>query len=268
MTELNTHIDKILNLDEEDKVVGEIYKITNTENGTVYIGQTLSHHKNHGKLRPYGFMCRFKCHISTAIRNTRKNTCTYLYNAIRHYGIEKFTTELLLRCPKSELDHWEIEKIKEFNSLFPTGYNLTKGGKSARCTDIKNDACLNEKGKRGGCVERSEETRQIISQRLKSFLSDDAVQKAISIKTKQQHMQKKFEMFKDVKIDSSDINKYIHDIYESKNDLYYVRVSINGIRVQFYSKHEPLSVIRERATNFILELIQKKATSSNCSGNP
>ena len=44
----------ILNKDEIDKVVGEIYKITNTINGTHYIGQTRSHRLNHNKYRPFG----------------------------------------------------------------------------------------------------------------------------------------------------------------------------------------------------------------------
>jgi len=268
MNEYNTYIEEILNLSEKEKIVGEIYKITNIATGKVYIGQTLSHHKNHNKYRPYGFICRFRCHISTAHRNTKKSTCTYLYNAIRRYGNENFKIELLLRCDVVNLDYWEIEKIKEFNSIYPNGYNLTKGGKSARCADVKNDDCLNEKYKRGGCVERTDKTRKIISERLKAHLTDINVLKAKSVKTSQQHIQKKFELFKNVVIDPTDLNKYLYVIHESKNDLHYVRVKVDKARVNFYSKHESLSILRERAYNFLLELVKIKATSSNCSGNP
>ena len=53
----------ILNKDEIDKVVGEIYKMTNTTNGKHYIGQTRSHRLNHDKYRPFGYLGRFKDHI-------------------------------------------------------------------------------------------------------------------------------------------------------------------------------------------------------------
>ena len=46
----------ILDIGEKDKVVGEIYKMTNTTNGKVYIGQTRSHRLNHNKYRPFGYL--------------------------------------------------------------------------------------------------------------------------------------------------------------------------------------------------------------------
>jgi hypothetical protein len=75
----------ILNKDEIDKVVGEIYKMTNTTNGKKYIGQTRSHRLNHGKYRPFGSSGRFNDHISEANSN-KKHTSRYLNHALIKYG--------------------------------------------------------------------------------------------------------------------------------------------------------------------------------------
>ena len=49
----------LLNLNEFDKVRGEVYRITNAVTGKSYIGQTRSHRLNRGKYRPFGYMGRF-----------------------------------------------------------------------------------------------------------------------------------------------------------------------------------------------------------------
>ena len=59
----------------------EIYKITNTINNKIYIGQAVSHILNHKKYRPYGMEGRFKSHIHEAFSN-KKNQCHYLNNSI------------------------------------------------------------------------------------------------------------------------------------------------------------------------------------------
>ena len=63
---------EILDISEKDKVTGEIYKITNISNGKIYIGQTRSHRLNHKKYRPFGYLGRFKDHISET--NSNKKT--------------------------------------------------------------------------------------------------------------------------------------------------------------------------------------------------
>ena len=63
----------ILNIDEKDNVVGEIYKITNTTNGTSYIGQTRSHRLNHNKYRPFGYLGRFNDHVHEAFSSKKNN---------------------------------------------------------------------------------------------------------------------------------------------------------------------------------------------------
>jgi hypothetical protein len=46
----------LLSIEEKDKVVGEIYKITNIKTNKSYIGQTRSHRLNHNKYRPFGYL--------------------------------------------------------------------------------------------------------------------------------------------------------------------------------------------------------------------
>ena len=71
----------ILDIDEKDKVIGQIYKMTNTTNGKVYIGQTRSHRLNHNKYRPFGYFelysmincssCSFKSSTSQVCINSQ-----------------------------------------------------------------------------------------------------------------------------------------------------------------------------------------------------
>jgi group I intron endonuclease len=92
-----------------------IYKITNKINGKLYIGET--EEKNPQK--------RWKGHIYS-IREGRG--CPLLRSAFQKYGEENFTFEVILECRKSERFVLEEQKIKEFNTLVPNGYNATIGG--------------------------------------------------------------------------------------------------------------------------------------------
>ena len=105
----------------------EIYKITNISNGKIYVGQAVSHILNHKRYRPYGHEGRFRCHISEAF-SSKKNQSHYLNNAIRKYGVDDFVVELIECCEIDKSDEREIHYIKEFNSLYPNGYNLKNGG--------------------------------------------------------------------------------------------------------------------------------------------
>jgi hypothetical protein len=120
----------ILNDDEIDLIYGQIYIITCNVTAKQYVGQAISHRKNHNKYRTYGYIGRFNGHISEAIRNTKKMGCTYLNSAIRKYGKENFDVELLENCPYNEIDNLEKYYVKKYNTLAPNGYNLTVGGKS------------------------------------------------------------------------------------------------------------------------------------------
>jgi len=93
---------------------GIIYKVINEYNSKIYIGQTI-----------VGLSKRKEGHINDSLANRDNN---YFHNAIRKYGKESFTWEIIEYCEsKEELDDMEFHYIKQYNS-FDNGYNLTLGG--------------------------------------------------------------------------------------------------------------------------------------------
>ena len=89
-----------------------IYKITNLVNGKFYIGQTSASIKD-----------RWSRHCNNG------SHCTYLKNAIKKYGKDNFTIEeICVAKDRDELNKLEKSAIKEYDSLYPSGYNLTTGG--------------------------------------------------------------------------------------------------------------------------------------------
>jgi group I intron endonuclease len=91
-----------------------IYKITNTINGKLYIGQTVNtlHH-------------RWKQHC-------RSSGCRYLSSSIKKHGKENFTIEEIDRADNIEelnkRESYWIEFYNSTNSKF--GYNLESGGRN------------------------------------------------------------------------------------------------------------------------------------------
>ena len=96
--------------------VGEIYKITNTINGKVYIGQTA-----------YNHLVRWETHIQD-FYNLKDSI---LYRAMRKHGVENFVIERLEECENEYLDAKEIYYIQKHNS-YKEGYNATLGGGGQR----------------------------------------------------------------------------------------------------------------------------------------
>jgi group I intron endonuclease len=97
-----------------------IYKITNNINGKVYIGQSIAIQK------------RFNRHKTTAY-NINDEAYNYpLYQAIRKYGENNFSFEVIEECDLDLLDSREkywIQFFKSDNRNF--GYNQTPGGDSS-----------------------------------------------------------------------------------------------------------------------------------------
>ena len=247
-------------LDSPDDITGIIYLIENISSGKKYIGQTLSHRKNHKRYRPFGMNGRFRDHISEAQNNTQRKQCTYLNNAIRLYGEEDFAVRMIEECERDVMDQREIYYIATHNSLFPTGYNLTQGGKGARAIAIiDNSTQLNQPRVRGGCKFRSAETRLKMSNRLQERGISEIEKKARMVSAQSQHMAQKFVRFKDIKVDHSNLDQYIH--VEKKT----IVVVVNGIQTQFVGKYETEEALKQKAKEFLLCL---EATLPNCSGNP
>jgi group I intron endonuclease len=95
--------------------MGFIYKITNILTDKCYIGETK---KKNPELR----WNEHKQKISKGIG------CPALQNAVKKYGIDKFTFKVLIICFDEDRYKFEIEYIKKYNSIAPNGYNLTTGG--------------------------------------------------------------------------------------------------------------------------------------------
>lgn len=245
----------ILNKDEEYKVIGEIYKMTNTTNGKIYIGQTRSHRLNHNKYRPFGYLGRFQDHIHEANSN-KKNTSRYLNYALRKYGKDCFTCEKIHTCKVNELNELEKQCIIEYNSKFPNGYNLTNGGNGF--TDVNGEFTWNTEIQEPRILKpqpKSDYTKQLISTRLKSALDNEEHREKMMKLTQNQHLAKKYELSKDVVIVDDDIDKYIRVLKNNTNNTEYVRIVIDKKRITtFVGKHEPIDEIKERAKKFILDL--------------
>ena len=90
-----------------------IYKIENVINHKVYIGQSNNIYR------------RYKEHFSP----NSKLSNTYLHYAVKHYGVENFTFQILKVT--YDLDYWERFYIYWYRSADNNyGYNLTTGGQA------------------------------------------------------------------------------------------------------------------------------------------
>ena len=127
--------------------MGYIYKITNLITKMIYIGQT--------KKKPEE---RWRGHKSTI--KSGKGCCPILKNAVHKYGIENFKFEVLIICFDEDLNNYEKEYIKKYNSITPNGYNANEGGEVGGMF----------KGKH-----HSEETKKILSEKSRSrYMTEDS----------------------------------------------------------------------------------------------
>ena len=103
-----------------------IYKITNVQNGKIYLGQS----KN--------IRHRFLQHLSALKLNKHDNT--HLQNAFNKYGVSSFMFEVLLNCEESDLRSHEKDLIYLAESYKPhIGYNKTMGGDGCQMTQEVRD---------------------------------------------------------------------------------------------------------------------------------
>lgn len=90
-----------------------IYKITSLTTGQIYIGQSVDIKE------------RFRTHIKTALSSA--SVSNKLYQAMKKYGPEDFTFEILEEVSRDKLNEHEIYWIDFYKSR-EFGYNGTKGG--------------------------------------------------------------------------------------------------------------------------------------------
>lgn len=91
----------------------KVYKYTNLINGKIYIGQTME-----------------SLEMRAGYNGYKYRKCPYFYNAIKKYGWDNFTVEILQdNLTREQANEFEIKYIKYFNSQDPNiGYNISDGG--------------------------------------------------------------------------------------------------------------------------------------------
>lgn len=258
----NNYDNTILQLNEFDKVNGQIYKITNNITNKCYIGQTRTHRLNHTKYRPFGYMSRFKSHISKAFStNQEQHHCKYMNSTLRKYGADVFKCELITTCKIDELDYYEIKYIAELNTKYPNGYNLTNGGQGVNYLKgkkiVMDESCITEVPviKEKTSLKRSEYTKKLISENVKKAINNTEHKTRLMKNVQKQHLPQKFDKFKNVIIDQNNIEQYIRIRNNNILNYTFIKIIINKVSTSFVGKYETLEEIKQRAINFIKELI-------------
>jgi group I intron endonuclease len=113
---------------------GIIYKITNTVNGKVYVGQTVSRLAKRWR--------EHKCHAGKHGPNKH-----YLHKAMHKYGHDKFSIEIIDQAfSAEELSAKEMSWISILEtSNRDKGYNLTLGGEGFRPSDPEQTRARSER---------------------------------------------------------------------------------------------------------------------------
>lgn len=133
-----------------------IYKITNHVNGKTYVGKTVK-----------SIQERYQKHLYN-----HKTQNTYLYKAMRKYGVENFSIDIIEETPF--LDEREIFWIETLNPE----YNMTKGGEggdTSKSPNFINSMKLYHQSK----TKKSYATNGMLGKKL-SKKSKDAISKANS----------------------------------------------------------------------------------------
>jgi hypothetical protein len=265
----------ILELNEYDSILSHIYIIRNIITNKVYIGQAVSHRLNKNKYRIFGLEGRFRDHISEALTNTKKNQCTYLNNSIRKYNKENFNVELVEICNINESDEKEQEYIKMYNSLYPNGYNLTKGGKNFMINNATNDKFLHnelneKKFKRGrdfGFVHNNETIKK-----MKSYYADRKNDKEFQIKLKSCmsntistfYEKKKIQYLSEQKL-ILPLKQYIKPVYKrNTNIIHNFIIKINNKKIKIVNN----DTLEDKYNKLLNILNESYKINNNCNDIP
>jgi group I intron endonuclease len=131
-----------------------LYIITNLVNGKQYVGITTDPDKRKSQ------------HF------TGCNGSKLVFQAVKKYGIENFTFEILYEGDKEYIKSLEIKIIETLGTMIPSGYNLTAGGDG--CWDYKASEETRQKiSKLKQGKSRSEETKKKVSEGLKKYYQDN-----------------------------------------------------------------------------------------------
>ena len=222
---------------------GQIYKITNNTTNKCYIGQTVSHVINRGKYVLYGYQSRWKKHISDSRDPNKTKQCTALNRAIRLYGENDFTVQLLDTCnhTNNDLNELEISYIEMFDCIAPKGYNLTEGGEKHAILDWQ---------------------KEQISETLKNYYSSDETKKKHSKDHWEKTDQRTIERYRNINI------THIHLQVKKNNTEHTIHIStcINNDpydKFQMGGKRLTKEELYNRVTNLISSAFKNIKFSCN-----
>lgn len=160
-------------------IYGIIYKYTNPLNNKSYIGQTINENR-----RKYEHS------------HTTPNRRGKFSSAIKKYGIEHFTYEVLYKIPSNNINRLHImlnilesKEIMKYNTI-DSGYNILKGGRESyiKHTNISkglqghilSDVTKSKISKAHKGMVIKESTRQLISDKLKGRKHSEEHNKKVS----------------------------------------------------------------------------------------
>jgi group I intron endonuclease len=190
--------------------MGYIYKITNRISKKCYIGETK-------KNNPYSRWNEHKRKIEQNIG------CPALQDAVKKYGIDNFTFEILIICFDEDRYKFEIEYIKKYNSMSPNGYNLTKGGEGGGFYGKKHSQETIERIRNTSKQKYIDnpELKQQLSQRQKIIMNSDEVRNKIKESYKNSNIFKNLKKdkgqsgFAKIKVNQYDLHNNFINTYKS-----------------------------------------------------
>ena len=206
-----------------------IYKITNNLNNKIYVGQ----HKERPHETPREYMGK-----GIALRS-----------AYKKYGIQNFTKEIIEYLYDDDKHEKVSERekfwIKELNSLYPNGYNISQGGEGG---------CPKESAKKGALTRKQRGYRH--SQQTKNKISKSHKGKTLTKQhkenlSKNHHLRKTWIIIKEDGssfVFKGSIHQFIQDNNISSFNSFirksYYKMFSNGFRIKDIKK-EDYAILRE-----------------------
>ena len=219
-------------LNDENLRWCEIYKITNTISQKVYIGQAVSHRIDGVKIRPHGMESRFKQHKSAASSEPKQYyQCNALNNAMRKYGTENFTIQLICNCSLDDANRVESDEIIKHNSIVPDGYNITTSCKSIQKPSIE-------------------------------------FRTKISAGHNKTNDERRLETYNMLNFEGENIEKYIVPLTKQKKQIGWQINKGNKNYITFKSSFISLDENKQRAIDFILNIKNIQRQRDQIAGNP
>lgn len=260
-----------------------IYTIKCLTTHKCYVGQTQQYKYKNGKPYKYGITGRWCDHVSSA-----KSRNTPLCQAIREYGNDQFTIEILEVIHANSADEREQYWIQTLNCLVPNGYNVMS---HSRCKHRQSSSILQSYLdsataielkiiKRDGSpklvylyITTPAEKKRITFGQQKTSSFEDAFAEATEwlekFRKKGVHVIEKDSLFQDesfAKVRVVRFNKTMVAVYLKKHDKTQQRICFGGKTIPFDQALLNANEFISRLSYDVLETISKSATGDSHPG--